>query len=470
MAELFLKLFYQHTQRVSHLLSHAIDRYDIKRKSEHSTETQTTISAEDFIHELADVCKHETPLHDGQSALILTTGLRKIIAKGRVAAEHLKLEFEKNPHVREAFLQYIDDPVSAPLFLRALHHLELLGVLLPSFLTIEHFSEIDTYVQQTLDQHSIDAVSKACDFLLGKESDLSQHVSEFAPAVKVRNLTLALLLHDVARPLETQQDEHPALGKRLVKPDLQRLGLHAEDIKEICTLIGHHSLIPKLAYDSATIGEQPAEDELSYGENFLKQLFVLSWADKSTSNSNTWEQYKLRWMLDTYESLKQIISPHRDVAEQALEILGNRNDTSHVMEHAKKLPEHYCRELPPEAVITHADMAEKICRSKHDIAFNWLVGENELCSFDNPGELLIVAKNLPGCFARIAATLHDCGYDIIEAKIYTRNDNLACNSLLVRPRRNFAPLDYDMRQKALELFSRNYERLDAKDLCATKEN
>lgn len=199
-------------------------------------------------------------------------------------------------------------------------------------------------------------------------------------------LLLGALLHDVGKGYP---GDHSVTGVELVGTLGPRIGLDPDDVGVLQLLVRHHLLLPDVATrrdlsDPATI--RFVADQVGSLEA-LRLLGALGEADSIATGPAAWGSWKA-------ELMGELV--HRtSVALGAVE--------------------------PPGVEVREFPTAEDLVLAE--------AGEQQVIANDD--RLLVVARDRPGLFSRVAGALSLRGLDVLEAAAYTHTNGMALESFRV---------------------------------------
>jgi [protein-PII] uridylyltransferase len=326
--------------------------------------------------------------------------------------------------IRDEFMRIIAESSKVSGGIRMLHQSGVLVRLLPCFAETLRLNEIDSYLESTLDEHSIEAVEALPCFFTGEIKGTESFYKNFEHLRDRPELVLATLIHDVGRRNETAEKTHDEIGAELAERDLRN--------PIVTKLVGAHSLLWKLAFSFASNNKSELKNAASIigNQETLDMLFVLSWVDKMTSNRHEFTAPKQRWLLQLYYNLKQTISEGAvripepsPLITAALSARKSGEDfkIADVSGHLENLPERYRYECEVNAIAEHVTLLRDFAGVPR---LSWLPRIN---SEDPSLHLALVAADRPGLFRDIAYAIYNKRLEIEDAQIFTRKDGIACN-------------------------------------------
>jgi [protein-PII] uridylyltransferase len=307
-----------------------------------------------------------------------------------------------------------------------LHDVGLLLAMVPEFLPVTGQVHHDVYHVYTVDAHSVAAVDRLRQLARGELAHEFPLASRLAAEIaRPVPLFLATLLHDVGKgypDANGSRKDHSKTGADLSVRILERLRLSTEDVTEARQLVLDHLLMYHVATrrdldDTATIEEFCRSVR---GREGLRNLFLLTSADLSTTSPTAMTSWKARMLDDLYFAAETHLAgqqPRADVERIARVREAVRKAWSGPPEAIDALlgsmPERYLLANPPESIVHHAGIVEERAgRAGH---FGRVPSRR-----GDAIELCVVADDRPGLLAGIAAALTANRFEVLAAQVYSR--------------------------------------------------
>jgi [protein-PII] uridylyltransferase len=331
-----------------------------------------------------------------------------------------------DPEAAACFLQVLSDTRDAgtPSRLEQMHDLGLISALIPEWEPLVGRVQHDMYHVYTVDQHSLYAVATLKAIARGEMAkDYPQVSAEFSAVTRRLALFVAVLLHDVGKPLGSPHDEKGAvLSERIAA----RLGLIPADVRLVEFLVREHLFM------SHTSQRRDLEDvslvaHFAKGcenEEKLRQLFLLTFCDLASTGPKTMTHWKSELMAELFERTLKFMRRGADLlqAEQAELVQERQKQAAHLLAGEVEgpaladvfagLPDRYFTENEADQIAAHMRLA---------------LGRKGPCAIEvnhsprgTSSELVLVAQDVPGLLARVAGVLFANRIDILDAAIYSR--------------------------------------------------
>ena len=323
----------------------------------------------------------------------------------------------------------------------------LLLAMIPEFQPVMGRVHHDVYHVYTVDVHSVaalDCLRALCRGELAHEYPLASRLA--AEIALPRPLFLATLLHDVGKGYPDSsgsRKHHSKSGAELCDVILPRLGLSASETAEARALVLQHLAMYHTATrrdldDPATVGDF---SKLVRGREGLRELYLLTMADITTTSPTAMTTWKARMLDDLYFSSDTYLgratggaAEHDFDEERAARIWeeaavlwvgpdaeakatkpGKRGSlqTAFFHEFVGSMPERYLFANTPESIVAHAGVV--LDRGDQPVHVALVPSRHA-----DVAELCVVADDRPGLLARIAAAITAARFEVLAAQVYSR--------------------------------------------------
>ena len=431
-AEGFMRDYYLHARAVHHLVELAFERLTSRRRVSHrSVLLEPGAMAVDGEIVLPRGKRYfaDKPLrllsifHLAQvKKLRLSEEVQRTIG----ASLHLvDDELRRSAEARDIFMRILRRKFRTAATLRRMHDLGVLGAYLPEFGSLTCLVQYDIYHLYTADEHTLVALDNLEALAhADKPSNLKQVLSD----LERRDLLfLALLLHDIGK---SRRQDHIVCGIEMATQLLERLNLPDEDRRFVLFLVEHHQ-------DMVVIAQRRDLDDYKMIAEFarlfasmewLKALYLLSYADLSAVVSDAWTDWQgaLLWEL-YYKTSEQFQSgmktfedkQHaRQLLDQYLKRLRGVWPALKIaafQEHVEQLPPHYLLAYEQDQVELHQSLLERLGDKNVEVEF-----------IEHPGhtEILVCSRDQRQLLAKICGSLAVNDINILRADVHTRDDDM----------------------------------------------
>ena len=314
--------------------------------------------------------------------------------------------------------------------LEAMHRAGVLGALIPEFGNLYARVLHDLYHIYTVDRHSLAAVRELERLRAGDLKATNPLLTEVAREyTSLPIVFLALLLHDIGKG---HGHDHHELGAQLTVAVCERMGLDAEEMDLVVFLVREHLKMSQVAQkgdvDNPATVEDFARDAGSIDR--LKALYLLTFADMRAVAPKVYNNWRDMLLSELYmRSLKMLEHGGREAIDPArrlalvkaavrAELTEARAPDDAVSAFFDHMPDRYFLTVPEGDIKLHFDMMRAIeerplvCRHRHfpELEFS---------------EFMVVTRDLPGLFSKIAGALTANNLNILSARITTRDDGIA---------------------------------------------
>jgi [protein-PII] uridylyltransferase len=308
--------------------------------------------------------------------------------------------------------------------LRELHDVGLLVALVPEFAPVVGRVHHDVYHVYTVDVHSVacvDRLRELCRGDLATEHPLASHLA--AEISRANVLFFAALLHDIGKDIGGR--DHAKRGHDMAATILGRLGIAESDIREVQHLVNKHLLMYHVATrrdldDPKTIESFCQE---VHGREGLRELYVLTLCDVSTTSPTALTSWKARMLEELYLAADRFLEGGTDrgsarldgVRRSVLEACPARGEQEFLEHYLKAMPERYLYANEVTHIVRHSRFARKAQTQQVNVT---------VMTTDAPYvELAFIADDKPGLLAMITATLAAARFKVISAQVYSWIDS-----------------------------------------------
>jgi len=319
--------------------------------------------------------------------------------------------------------------------LRILLHTEILSKIIPEIAQIRRLHIPSRFHYYTVDEHSFRAIDNLQERALKRAADDPYQFSEiYRSLVDVFPLYLALLLHDIGKAAENE--DHEAHGSELVETILKRLQLDGY-VELIAFLIKNHLLMEEVAFRRDTNRPEVIERfaaEIGSAKK-LRMLYLLTFADISAVSPNLWTDwkatllYELFWKTKRYLEGKSIYPSEEIVAE-----LHEDPDLQELFQqHIAQMENRYVAQFTEAEIYQHLQVIEKIRNADETDAPVTPGVETSVEQTEPLTKVTVITADRPRLLSLLCGTFTSLGYNIIDAAIFTREDDLVVDQFRVVP-------------------------------------
>jgi [protein-PII] uridylyltransferase len=291
--ELFMRSYYAHARTV-HVAVQLVFYDSMQIADTEENETKSMILLPEWKGTIDDL-----------SAMRLF--LKMVQTGGKPAAETIRAmdNLGSRPFSSEAvklFDRIVREDKHVADTLMFMHEHGILAAVLPEFSPLQHFFQHNIYHFFTADEHTLRAI-RAVETTLCEDD----HASSVLSQVKDRSvLHYAILLHDIAKPVDLPRHEH--VGADLVPEILRRFG-RSEIAEDVAFLVREHLKMEQLAFrrDIREITTLRPFIELVQTVDRLNLLYLLTLADMAALNPGVLTDWKKELLRELYAAARRLM-------------------------------------------------------------------------------------------------------------------------------------------------------------------
>ncbi len=357
---------------------------------------------------------------------LITQNLRRIDAALRVS-----------PEVGALFMEILTSRHDPETALRRMNEAGVLGRLVPDFGRVVAQVQHDMYHVYTVDEHTIRAVGVLVGIERGDYAEtLPLATGIIHEMLSRRVLYLATFLHDIAKG---RGGDHSEMGAAIAVELGPQMGLSAEEVEQTAWLVRRHLLFSNTAFrrdlgDPKTVDDFVAEVQ---SQESLRLLLVLTAADIRAVGPTVWNAWKGALLRQLYTLAAEVISGGHAAEEKGRRVAAAKDAVATILKGpsgnwpAARIERHLNRLYPPYWLgfdeETHARHAMAL--NEADQTGAPLVLDSRVNHHHGVTEVVLVAPDQPGLFAKFAGAVAVAGATIVDAKIFTTSDRVALDIL-----------------------------------------
>ncbi len=364
-----------------------------------------------------------------------------------------------DPDVHETFLEIMNQPGAVGHVVRRMHELDILGRYLPEFGRLTCLVQHEFFHQYTVDEHTLVCMEKLDGLWDGKWDAYGKYREVFEEIARPSVLYLALLLHDAGKGFESAHHERES--ERVADHVADRLGLDEAATESLLTVIRHHLLMVQVAQrrdlEDPLVVKQFCET-LETEEN-LNLLMLHTLADSLGTADNLWNGFKettqwaLYWKSCAFfrrdPKAVRVEERQRDEIEaETIKVLDEGIPLEEIEAHFDNLPARYFRAVPVNEIVgdirlVHEFFEQQILYADRMLkpSITWERDLNRGCS-----SVGVCTWDRPGVFSRVTGVFAECGFNILSAQIFTREDSIIIDRFLLTDARTGGLPDSGLRK------------------------
>ena len=216
--------------------------------------------------------------------------------------------FLRDPHVRETFLEILDQRGNVAPTLRTMHEVGFLGKFLPEFGKLTCLVQHEFYHQYTADEHTLFCIEKLDQVWNAQTPPFSNYAEMFRSVETPFLLYLALLLHDAGKAFRT--GHHEQIGGKVALSVSRRLGLDGAKTHTLRLIIESHLVMAQISQrrdlDDATVIDTFARQIQSV--NNLVLLTLHTFADSMGTSDQLWNGFKDAVLWRLYQKTRRVLT------------------------------------------------------------------------------------------------------------------------------------------------------------------
>lgn len=352
--------------------------------------------------------------------------------------------FLHNEHVRETFLEILDQRGNVAPVLRAMHEVGFLGKFIPEFGRLTCLVQHEFYHQYTADEHTLVCLERLDQIWHAQDPPYNTYTEIFESLEQPFVLYLALLLHDSGKASRTGR--HEEIGSRLALRAAKRLGLDGATSHALSLIIEHHLTMAQVSQrrdleDPSVI--RAFASQIQRTEN-LKMLTLHTFADSMGTSDKLWNGFKDALLWTLFHKTKEVLSGgtefvraearHRELLMQQVErVMPETFSVEELEAHFVNLPPRYFQIHSAEEILRDLVLAHQFMR--HQLTEEEQALVPVIAWHDEPDRgyttVNVCTWDRSGLFSKITGSLSAAGLNILSAEIITRSDGIILDSFYV---------------------------------------
>jgi [protein-PII] uridylyltransferase len=385
-------------------------------------------------------------LHAQQRGLRLHPDLEQLV---RHELSLVNRQFLHDEHVRETFLEILNQRGNVSRILRRMHDVGLLGKYVPEFGKLTCLVQHEFYHQYAADEHTLMCLEQLDRAWEASAAPHERYAEIFQNVERPFVLYLALLLHDAGKALNT--GNHSVVGGELALRVGRRLGLDGATTHALRLIIENHLTMAAVSQrrdleDPAVIRNFAAQ--IQTPEN-LRMLTLHTFADSMATSDKLWNGFKDSLLWELYHKAFKVLTGGTDfiraeakqrelLAQEITGMLPRNLAEEEVHAHFDTLPGRYfevhsARDIVMDLSLVHRFMHNQLSEEEHALepVVAW---HNEPDRGYTSGK--ICTWDRAGLFSKIAGSFGAAGINILSAQIFTRNDGIVLDTFYVTDARS----------------------------------
>jgi [protein-PII] uridylyltransferase len=365
------------------------------------------------------------------------------------ATENIEEADWSQPESSVFFREILKFPRHVGSTLSIMNELGVLGTFMPEFADLNGFMQHGVYHCYTADEHTLITIRN-----LEKLNNQNSSFGQLYNSIKNKDiLNLALLLHDIAKPINISG--HEIIGAEMASSIMIRLGYDEEEIDKVGFLVKNHLFMEQVAFrrnlnDPETLNNFTTK--FSSLEE-LDMLYLITYADLSAVNPAVWTSWKAELLSELYRKSKAMLEDKisgEDLlystiysAQKDITKYSNKITEDHIQDHFDSLHDDlgYINHFTDAEIALHIEEIEK--------SESLTVLFKELDDFTN---VTIITKDFPSLLSKLCGVLAINDANIHSANIFTRKDGIVIDTFHVTDFRTHNRIDESKYPKIKEDF------------------
>ena len=350
--------------------------------------------------------------------------------------KNLKLidqRFRKNNDRARQFLEILKSKYNLSSILNSMKKLGILQKYIPEFGDVVGQMQFDLFHVYTVDEHTFKVVRSMRQMKIFEDKDFQLENELINKLPKIEILYIAGLFHDLGKG---QNGDHSKIGAKTSYKFAKRLGMSDTDAYLISWLVEKHLIMSSISQKKDISDKKTVEDFASKIKvvERLDYLYLLTINDIKSTNPKLWNGWKHQLLRDLYISTRSKLNkePEKAFSEIAkerksnvLDKLNTKNEKNNLINHMKSYNDDYFNKNTTNMLLWQSELLSKA------IDQDFIIGCRE--KFDSLIEIFIKVKNSDGLFYKLAKVLEHSGLEVIDASIFTSNNNdIAANTFITK--------------------------------------
>lgn len=396
-------------------------------------------------------------LHAQQRGLRLHPDVEQMIRS------HLSLvnnSFLRDEHVRETFLEILNQRGSVAPVLRSMHEVGFLGKYIPEFGRLTCLVQHEFYHVYAADEHTLMCLAQLDRLWESEDPMLAPYAEVLRDVERPFVLYLALLLHDSGKSEHTGNHSEGS-GRNALRVS-RRLGLDGATAHSLRLLIEQHLTM-------AMISQRRDLEDRSVIRNFaeivqstdnLRMLTLLTVSDAQATSDKLWNGFKDSLLWTLHHKAMAVLAGGTDfiraeekqrelLAEQVSLLLPRSFHPDELEGHFANLPARYFQVHQAQEIFNDLALAHRFMHQQISVQNKAL--EPVIAWHNEPDRGFSTTKvctwDRAGLFNILSGSFSAAGINILSARIFSRNDGIVLDTFYVTDARTGGPVSREAREK-----------------------
>jgi [protein-PII] uridylyltransferase len=381
-------------------------------------------------------------LHAQQRGMKLHPDLAQLIRNSLSLVDNA---FLRDPHVRETFLEILDQRGNVAPVLRAMHEVGFLGKFLPEFGRLTCLVQHEFYHQYTADEHTLMCIEKLDQVWHAKAPPFSSYSELFQGIESPFILYLALLLHDAGKAYRT--GHHEEIGGKVAQSVSRRLGLDGSKSHTLRLIIENHLVMAQIS-QRRDLDDPAVINGLARQVQTVENLVLLTlhtFADSMGTSDKLWNGFKDAVLWRLFEKTRRVLTGGTEfllaearqrelLLEEVQRLAPHTFDPAEIQAHFNNVPARYlqiseAKEILRDVTHVHRFIRLQLSDAEENALAPVITWHNEP---DRGYTVVIVCTwDRDRLFSQITGCLTAAGLNILSAEILTRYDGVILDTFWV---------------------------------------
>ncbi len=367
----------------------------------------------------------------------------------RLVREHLYLvddAFRSNEEVNHLFMQLMSAPSGMTHQMRRMNSYGFLAAYIPALGKITGRMQYDLFHAYTVDQHTIFVIRNLRRFALDKHEDEFPFCNEVYRELENPTLLyLAALFHDIAKG---RDGDHSELGSDDAMQFCLQHNMNRKDTRVVSQLVRNH-LVMSVTAQRKDISDPDVVRDFARqvgSISMLNYLYLLTVADIRSTNPKLWNNWKDSLLKQLYASTQQVLRRGIDIAPDIDEIIQDNRDAAFEEMQDLKFDigdiSSLCDQLPGDYFLRHRPLEIRwhintiLSNPKSEILVNI-----RQAKYTRTTKVFVYCDEHPFVFSQVTGVLGVLGLSILNAEIFTTQDDKVMDTFIIQDQNNEAITD-----------------------------
>ena len=368
-----------------------------------------------------------------------TPSLKRLGSKYLRALWHarklINAKYREDPKNKATFMEIIKMKHGVSHALLDLNQWGILGLFIPPFQHIVGQMQHDLFHAYTVDQHTMRVVRNIRYFTRSEyahEYPLCTRLMQTLP--KNWRLVFAALFHDIGKG---RGGNHEEVGAEIVREFCENFGLSHKETDFVTFLVREHLTMSLVAQKKDISDPEVIKEfaQLVGTEKRLNALYLLTVSDIRATSPKVWNNWKAQLLEDLYRQTLPLVQA--DEVRSTDDWMQERQNEARTQILAAGVPERAIQKFWRRLSLVHF-----LRNSSDAIAWQTIELHNHMnedgavvrarpLRKEGGLEVLVYVPDQPLLFARILAFLQKKRFSVMDARIYTTQDEKALNTFIV---------------------------------------